>query len=370
LVYSQLYFFGRNKIQYDDFEWKILKTDHFNIYYYDEFQEMAEIGAGYAEEAYEELKVKFNHIVTKKIPLIFYNTHLHFQQTNTRPGFIPEGVGGFFEFLKGRVVIPYLGSLDEFRHVIRHEMVHVYMMSKVYHTLANHRSVQNKYPPLWFIEGIAEYWSTTWNSQGEMVMRDIVLNNFFSGMRDINRFYGNFIMYKVGQHFLGFVAEEYGEEKILLLMENSWRFGKFEEVLEYTLGETFEEIDNKYEYALMKQYFPLMEDNTLHRIHGRNIKADGFNFSPSYYFDEDTRSIYYIGNVDGYTSVYKLDLTEDFIEDGKPELIVRGEREAIFESFHLMKPSLATSSDGKMVFVTKSEGTDVLHLYSIENVMI
>ena len=89
--YSQLYFFGRNKIQYDDFEWKVLKTEHFNIYYYDEFQEMAEIGASYAEEAYEDLKVKFNHVVTRKIPLIFYNTHLHFQQTNTRPGFIPEG---------------------------------------------------------------------------------------------------------------------------------------------------------------------------------------------------------------------------------------------------------------------------------------
>jgi hypothetical protein len=367
LAYSQLYFFGRNKIQYDEFEWKILKTEHFNIYYYDEFQEMAEIGANYAEEAYEDLKLKFNHVVTSRIPLIFYNTHLHFQQTNTRPGFIPEGVGGFFEFMKGRVVIPYLGSLAEFRHVIRHEMVHVFMMSKIYHVLSNHRTTQNKYPPLWFIEGLAEFWSTTWNSQGEMVLRDIVLNNFFSGMRDINRFYGNFIMYKVGQHFLGFVAEEYGEENILLIMENLWRFGKFSEVLEFTLGETFEEIDDKYEYALMREYFPLMEDKTLHRIHGSNIKAEGFNFSPSYYMDESARAIYYIGNVDGYTSVYKVDLTEDFLADGSPELIVRGEREAIFESFHLMQPSLTTSGDGKIAFVTKSFNTDVLHLYSIDN---
>lgn len=367
LSFSQLYFFGRNKIQYDDFEWKVLKTEHFNIYYYDEFQEMAEIGANYAEEAYEDLKIKFNHVITRKIPLIFYNTHLHFQQTNTRPGFIPEGVGGFFEFLKGRVVIPYLGSLSGFRHVIRHELVHVFTISKIYHVLSNHRTPQNKFPPLWFIEGIAEFWSTTWDTQGEMVMRDVVLNNYFSGMRDINRFFGNFIMYKAGQHFLGFVADEYGEEKILLLMENLWRFGKFSKVMEFTLGETFEEIDNRYEYALMQQYYPLMEDKSLHRIQARKIKADGFNFSPSYYVDEDIRAIFYIGNVDGYSSVYRLDLTEDFLEADSPKLIVRGEREPIFETFHLMKPSLATSSDGKIAFITKSFNTDVLHIYSIKN---
>ncbi len=367
LAYSQLYFFGRNKIQYDDFEWKILKTEHFDIYFYDEFREMAEIGAGYAEEAYDDLKIKFNHVVTNRIPLIFYNTHLHFQQTNTRPGFIPEGVGGFFEFLKGRVVIPFLGSLDGFRHVIRHELVHVFMTNKIYHVLSNHRTPQNKYPPLWFIEGLAEFWSTTWDTQGEMVMRDIVLNDYFSGMRDINRFYGNFIMYKAGQHFLGFVAEEYGEEKILLLMENLWRFGRFSEVMEFTLGETFEEIDNRYEYALMKQYFPLMEDKSLHRIQATKIKADGFNFSPGYYEDEDIRAVFFIGNVDGYSSVYRLDLTENYLDAGKPTLIVRGEQEAVFESFHLMKPSLATSKDGKLAFVSKSYGTDVLHLYSIKN---
>ncbi|MCB0750967.1 MAG: hypothetical protein KDC52_05800, partial [Ignavibacteriae bacterium] len=130
-IYSQLYFFGRNKVHYEDFEWKVIKTEHFDIYYYDDFEEMAEIGANYAEEAFDELKVKFNHIILQKIPLIFYNTHTHFQQTNTLPGFIPEGVGGFFEFLKGRVVIPYLSSLDQFRHVIRHELVHVFMTSKV-----------------------------------------------------------------------------------------------------------------------------------------------------------------------------------------------------------------------------------------------
>lgn len=96
LIYAQFYFFGRNKVQYEKFNWKVLKTEHFNIYYYDDFEELAEIGAKIAEDAYEEYKIKFNHVITVKIPLIFYNTQIHFQQTNITPGFIPEGVGGFF----------------------------------------------------------------------------------------------------------------------------------------------------------------------------------------------------------------------------------------------------------------------------------
>ena len=154
MINAQFYFFGRNKVQYEDFDWKVIKTDHFNIYYYGEFEEMAEIGAKYAEDAYEEYKVKFNHVVSEQIPLIFYNTHIHFQQTNTQPGFIPEGVGGFFEFLKGRVVIPYMGSLSQFEHVIRHELVHVFMVTKIYNIYTTHRISLERFPELWFVEGL------------------------------------------------------------------------------------------------------------------------------------------------------------------------------------------------------------------------
>src|SRR5690606_14869831 len=152
---AQFYYFGRNKVQYEDFDWKILRTEHFNIYFYGEMEKIAEIGAGYAEEVYDELKVKMNNVVTRKIPLIFYNTSNHFQQTNTVPGFIPEGVGGFFEFLKGRVVIPSTGSLSDFRHVIRHELVHVFMTNKIFRVLRDHRETTDRMPPLWFVEGLA-----------------------------------------------------------------------------------------------------------------------------------------------------------------------------------------------------------------------
>ena len=153
---AQFYYFGRNKVQYTEFDWKVMKTEHFDIYFYGGMDTLARQGAYFAERSYGILQQKFNLSVLHRIPLIFYSTHLHFEQTNTTPGFVSEGVGGFFEFLKGRVVIPYDGSSDHFRHVIQHELVHVFMSSKIARVTKDHRQNTDLSPPLWFTEGLAE----------------------------------------------------------------------------------------------------------------------------------------------------------------------------------------------------------------------
>lgn len=367
LIYAQFYSFGRNKVQYDKFNWKTLKTEHFNIYYYDDFEEIAEIGAQYAEEAYNDHKVKFNHVVTNKIPLIFYNTHNHFEQTNTIPGFIPEGVGGFFEFMKGRVVIPHLGSLEQFRHVIRHELVHVFMTNKIYNILTDHRVPSEKLPPLWFVEGLAEYWSTTWDTQSEMVMRDAVLNGIFVSLKDFDLIYGSYLMYKEGQQFLKFVSEEYGEDKILAMMENFWRFSNFNDVIEFTLGEKINQIDEKWIYKIRQRYFPLYNVNHPHTINSKRITEMGFNFSPRVYTNNSSTEIYFVGNHYGYSSLMKINYKPDSLDTFKPEILIEGERDYQYEAFHLMENSIDVSSSGTIAFTTKSLGKDVIHLYSIQN---
>jgi len=129
---SAQFYFGRNKIQYDSFSWQVYHSDHFDIYYYPEELEIAKAAAHFAEEAFREFEIKFNHTIRRKIPLIIYSNHIHFQQTNVLPYLIPEGVGGFFEFIKKRVVLPYTGTMHDFRHVVRHELVHVFMHHKIY----------------------------------------------------------------------------------------------------------------------------------------------------------------------------------------------------------------------------------------------
>lgn len=354
-------------MQYEDFDWKVLRTRHFNIYYYGEMETIAEIGAYYAEEIYDELKVKLNHVVTRKIPLIFYNTSIHFQQTNITPGLIPEGVGGFFEFLKGRVVLPSTGSLKEFRHVIRHELVHVFMTNKIYRTLSDHRIPPDALPPLWFVEGLAEYFSTEIDAQAEMIMRDAVINNYFVGLKDIYNIYGTFLMYKEGQSFLEFVGDVYGKEKIPLMVENFWMYRNFNELLEYILGKSIEEIDNEWLYWLRKKYYPLFDEKIPHNIGARKLTEKGFYFSPVHYNIKGKDYIYTSANRDGYSSIYRIEYDEKINSKSSPELILRGEKTDELESFHLFRSAIDISKDGLLAFVTKSGATDVIHFLNLEN---
>jgi hypothetical protein len=363
-VSAQFFYFGRNKVQYNDFAWHVLKTEHFDIYYYPEMKELAERGAFFAEESYRALEVKFNHSLNTRVPLIFYSSHLHFQETNTTGGFIPEGVGGFFEFMKGRVVIPSDGSTYQFRHVIRHELVHVFMHSKITRVMVDHRKTQDRYPPLWFVEGLAEFWSAEWDAQAEMVMRDAVLNDIAVGLGDMGRIYGSFLMYKEGQKALQYIARKYGEEKVLLLMENFWKDGTFSDCLRITIGKSFKEFDEEWLYSLKKEYYPLLASRDQPSQVTRKLAREGFSAKPVVFEHDTTRDVYFIGNRTGYTGIYRRDLNS-MDPEADAENVIEGEQSDDFEAFHPFRGRIDVSRAGRLAFVTKSGGQDALHIYDV-----
>lgn len=361
---SQYVDFGRNKVQYNNFDWHTLSTEHFKIYYYPEMKELAEIGAAYAEETYKIHQQNFNYSLIDTVPIIFYSNPTHFRETNTTSGLIPDGVGGFFEFLKGRVVIPYDGSLGNFKHVIRHELCHVFMTAKIGNVLRTHRQTMDRQPPLWFTEGLAEAWSTDWDATAEMVIKDAVLNGYMVGLEDWDYYFGTFFMYKMGQNALRYLSDTYGKEKILLLMENFWMSEDFSTVMEKTIGKDYEEFDKEWLYYLKKHFYPDLSVQDNPSADTKRIFAEGFGHKPAYYNDGTKEEVYFIGNRTGYTSIYKINLKE---EKPKAELVLEGEKSDEFEEFHFFRTGMDISSTGILAFATKSGESDALHLYDIKN---
>ena len=123
-VDSQLYRFGKNKVQFDRFEWQKLETEHFDLYFYPEEAELASFTAPMAEAGFLHAESKFGYTVQRRIPLIIYSSHIYFEQTNIIPGYLPEGVAGFTEFLKGRVALPLSGvqRLHRAAHQVPHSL--------------------------------------------------------------------------------------------------------------------------------------------------------------------------------------------------------------------------------------------------------
>ena len=360
------YHFGRNKIQYENFEWQVLRTEHFDIYHYPEMQELAENGAHFAEEAYSELQNRFSFALNNRVPIIFYSSNLHFKQTNITPGFIPDGVGGFFEFLKGRVVIPANGNIHRFRRVIRHELVHVFTYNKLLRVMRDYRKIPDTFLPLWFTEGLAEYWSGSPDYNHEMMMRDAMYSNYLVPLNNIHRISGSFQMYKQGEAIFHFISETYGEETILDMIDNFWQHRDFRKVMEISCGEDFDDISDKWTDWMKLRYYDEWDDLESPSLITNAIAGRGFNSKPTFYdFPDGRRSVFFVSNRSGYSSIYQVEVDSAFSPLARPKPLIKGERSSRFEAFHLFESKISVSESGVLAFVTKSGSRDVIHLYDL-----
>jgi hypothetical protein len=84
-------YFGRNKVQYEKFDFRTMHTDHFDIYYYPEEEAATQLAARMAERWYARLSTLPRHELRGRQPLVLYAAHPHFQQTNALPGDVGEG---------------------------------------------------------------------------------------------------------------------------------------------------------------------------------------------------------------------------------------------------------------------------------------
>jgi hypothetical protein len=207
--------------------------------------------------------------------------------------------------------------------------------------------------------------STNADAQAEMVMRDAVINNYFVNLEDMYSIYGTFLMYKEGQSFLHFVDVTYGSEKVMLLIDNIWMSPDFTYVLEHTLGKTIKEIDSEWLYYLKRKYYPLFYKRAPLDHSAQQLTHSGYNFSPVAYTTNGETWLYFPANRDGYSSLYRMKINSQNNSDSEPELVIRGEKTAEFEAFHLFQSSIDISKNGLVAFVTKSGATDAIHFYSI-----
>ena len=362
-AFAQFYF-GKNKVQYTDFDWQVMTTEHFRIYFYTDEVEIAQIAARIAEDEYRDLAQKFNHEVPGKTPLIIYSSPSYFSQTNIIPGLLPESVGGFTEFLKGRVVLPFHGSYFDFHHVLKHELVHVFQLSKLDHEISGRRRVRVGLPPLWFTEGLAEFWSKDWDPEADMIIKDMVLGGNLFTIQNLYVVHGTYYMYKLGESICHFIHDYYGPEKIPQMYEN-WHKGKsFDDIVEITLGDNLEEVSRKWEYSLKKKYFPEIDTLGLPRMESNRVTKEGYTVKgvPITWDDGDGEQewLVFMSNRRGYTGIYMKPTA-----GGDVKTILKGERSSDFESLHLLRSGIDATDSGKVIFSSKSKERDVIYLYDL-----
>lgn len=173
---AQYGFYGKNKVRRSQFNWQFVESEHFQVYYYIDNKDLIRFITRSAEGAYNRISQFLNVQVEEKIPLIFYRSHIDFEQTNLFPGFLPIGVQAFAEPVAQRVVCHGDMAPEELARTITHELGHIFEFQILYKG-TNLSSAALRQPPLWIMEGFSEYVTDNWNSFSLMTVRDSVLND-------------------------------------------------------------------------------------------------------------------------------------------------------------------------------------------------
>jgi hypothetical protein len=196
--------FGRNKVEYVDFDFKVLETEHFSVYYYPAEEVGARIAAVFAERWYARLSNVLGHHLETRQPLILYGSQPEFAQTNVVGGLLGEGIGGVTESAKRRIVMPFAPTLAETERILGHEITHAfqYDMAKKYRG--------GMMWPLWAVEGLAQYLSLgASDPETAMWLRDAVISDLLPTR--INHAAQKFSPYRFGHAFWAYLAGRFGD---------------------------------------------------------------------------------------------------------------------------------------------------------------
>ena len=356
---AQYVSFGQNKIQYRDFDWHVLSGRHVDVYYYPAEERIARLALAAAEDSYDALSTRFLHEIRRRIPLIVYASHTDWEQTNVIPFVPPEGVLGVTEFMKRRVTLPFRGSYAEFRHTLRHEMVHVFHLSLLTEQFELYPRARRAYVPLWWSEGLAEYWSSPQDARDEMVVRDLTLHGRLPTIAQLGYTHSP-IVYPLGGELHRFLAGRYGEWRIRAVYGSLSKYAGFEEVVRAVYGRSVAQLTEEWHYALRQRFFPEVAGRRPLTVAGRPI-AD-LAVKPVAYRRPRSGAVdvAYLSPRTGYTNIYRTPL------DGRaPEqVLVAGERTPEFESLHPFSSRLDVR-DGVLLFASKFGDRDALFFWDI-----
>ncbi|HTR02065.1 MAG TPA: hypothetical protein VMN82_02630 [Thermoanaerobaculia bacterium] len=251
-------YFGKNKIVYDKFNWKIYHSTHFAIYFYDRDEVSLQKVASYAESAYDEISRSLNFQIPKPINIIYYSTHSEFEQTNTLDSFIPEGIGAFALPTRNRMVLPVDLPDEKLEKLIAHELTHVFQFEIFFG--GNFLRAYSSNTPQWLTEGMASYFGNDEDNKDQMVLRDAVLNDQIPEIAE-RQIYG-FFAYRFGHAVFDFIASEWGPDGVRdFVFDYRGQLGpNLNRVLQRTFGISSEEFDVRFRRFLRKRYIKILTD--------------------------------------------------------------------------------------------------------------
>jgi Tol biopolymer transport system component len=359
-------YFGQNKVQYDDFNFKTFSTDHFDVYFYPEERQAVTDAGRMAERWYQRHSRTFLREFQERKPLIFYANSADFQQTNAVRGRLGQGTGGVTESIKERVIMPLTGSYKETDHVLGHELVHSFQYDIALRGDNPGFSLRNL--PLWMVEGMAEYLSVgSRDPHTAMWLRDAVLRDDLPTVRQMTRNMQDYFPYRYGQAYMAYVGGKYGDGAVTDLYKLSGKVG-VDSAFVYSLGITTDSLSKEWKQSVRDTYAPKMEGRTpVDSVGSAVIGTPGadnqLHISPA--VSPDGRYVAYISR----KNIFNTNLFVADTETGEVVQELEGTRSnPHFDALRFIDAAGSWSPDGRrFAFVTFADGSNEINTFDVRS---
>ena len=360
-------YFGRNKVQYEKFDFRILRTAHFDEYFYPAESLVVHDAGRMAERWYARHSDSFRHTFDRK-SIVFYADQPDFQQTNVVGDELTEGTGGVTEGLRTRVVMPFTGIYADNDHVLGHELVHVFQYSVAESGpggLARLNSL-----PLWLIEGMAEYFSLGRdNALTAMWLRDAAERDRLPTIKQLTND-SRFFPYRYGQALWAYVGGRWGDRAVVDVYRTSLRIG-FEEGIRRVLGVSTDSLSKDWIAATRRAYLPVLEGRTRPGAAGDPVvqstrKSGDMNLAPTVSPDGKLVAFY------ARRGLFEIEL---FVADAVTGRVIKKlagpTSNSHFDAITFISSSGAWSpGSDKFAFIAQSEGNHEIAILDVASTSI
>ncbi|HEV8659363.1 MAG TPA: BamA/TamA family outer membrane protein [Thermoanaerobaculia bacterium] len=363
-------YFGRNKVQWENFHFKTLRTEHFDIYYYDQEADVVNDVGRMAERWYSRLSKTFNHTFNRK-PIVLYANAADFHQTTTTGGLIGEGTGGFTDEFMNRVVLPLTGDYAENDHVLGHEIVHVFQYDIAASASQQRRRFNLEQLPLWLVEGMAEYFSKgRVDPLTSMWIRDATINDRLPDLRKLSRD-PRYFPYRYGQALLAYMGGRFGDETVVRYFHAAGMVG-IDQAFDRAVGISSKQLFADWQESARELYNPVVQarSNLTQPLIGKKPipgkkglrRSSQLNVGPS--LSPDGQYVAFLSS----RELFDIDL---FLADAKTGRIIRqlasSDYDAHFESLRFIESAGCWSPDGKQLAVISfAKGDNFLTIIDVD----
>ena len=364
-------YFGQNQVQYDHFKWRVLESEHFTVHYYQDERTLALDAARMAERSYARLSRLLDHQFREKKPIVLFASRADFGQNNVT-GDLGEGTGGVTDILRQRNLFYSPGDYRATEHVLAHEMVHqfqydIFARGKAGNNIQVFAQVD---PPLWFMEGMAEYLSVgpdhrltdTW-------VRDAALNGNLPTIEQMTLRPDRYFPYRYGESLWQYVGQRWGDQVIGQIMNAIPSVG-IERAMKRELGLSLEELSDEWREAMQAKYLPPVAQLERPRKFSQALLSErrtGGQIFLAPTLSPDGRHVVFLSNGSFLRGQVFIDLWLGDARTGKRiKRLVKSTTNTEAEELQILYSQSAFSPDGRLLAYTGlRKGKEVLYLLDV-----